>query len=131
MSYKDLSLNRGYIEKAIIQYDSNLQVEVNDQKTRFIVFYNAKPKALIIFHYKSNGKTTIQVNQGKNKELSEEIANQVVTQCQTPSVSQGNFNIKPLTKESFDLLIEYLTEEHGVTINKTELEHSALYDVTA
>lgn len=130
MSFKDLELNRSLIEEAINNFDEKLQIESNNEKTKFIAFYNGQPRATINFFYKKNGKTTIQTTQGSNIELGTTIANEVVSQCQIAIASKGNFSIKPLTQENFDLLIEYLSEECDATVTKKHIQHGKQFNVT-
>jgi len=37
--------------------------------------------ALLVFYFNSNGTTTINTSQGKNKDINEKIAKQIVNEC--------------------------------------------------
>ena len=120
MSYKNLALNRDLIKEAISGYDAKLQVEANEDGNTFTVFYDGKDKAIIRFYFNKNGKTTIQTNQGKNPALGDKVAKEVISQCQIAIASQGTLSIKPLTQESFDLMLEYLIDECNSTLTSTK-----------
>lgn len=133
MNFKNLVLDRQLIKSSVNQYDESMTVEIleeNDRKHRYSVFGDGISKALIIFHFNNNGKTTIQVTSGSNTELSKQIAEHVVKKCSVAVASKGNFRIQPLTKESFDLLLEYLqTDCQAILKSQKEISGGIQYSI--
>lgn len=83
--FKDLKLNRDNIEQVIIIYAENNyksyslnKIEKNPMLTRYELKLDDK-NLFIDFYFNSKGGTTIQVNNGKEQEEKEKIANYIST----------------------------------------------------
>lgn len=133
MSFKNLSLDRSLIETSLTNYDANLDFSLEESSANKYVcrasFPEDKP-ALINFFYNSNGKTTIQANQGANTDLGLAISNHIIEHCSVVVPSKDSLSLKNLSSDDFNLLLEYLVEECGATITEKDIPHGKKHTIT-
>jgi hypothetical protein len=120
MAFKNLALDREMIDPAIKSYDKMLsvsEVATSEGQLRYEAYFHGQPKALVIIYLNRNGKTTILATSGTNPELSTRIATHIIEQSQIAVASSDTLRIKPLSKDNFELMLEYLRDECGAKIS--------------
>ena len=113
MSYPDLNLDR---EKIITHLEKEDQEGISNKFEKKGNAYHCnfvadKKKALLIFHYKANGTTTVQFSVGKNPDLSKEFAKKIIENTKLSESKAISCTFKDITADEFDLFEEYIQEE--------------------
>lgn len=110
--FKDLNLDREQLESCLRQFCQSRQATpelVDNESSSKIIYKIIKAgiePARIVFHLKTNGTTTIQVTEGKNKELNIEVAEYIRLHLCQNEISSLNMSISGINDSIIDLILD-------------------------
>lgn len=136
--FKDLNLDREQLESCLRQFCQSRQATpelVDNESSSKIIYKIIKAgiePARIVFHLKTNGTTTIQVTEGKNKELNIEVAEYIRSHLCQNEISSLNMSISGINDSIIDLIldeIESIREKNDVIVESKQIDGGTLYQL--
>jgi hypothetical protein len=133
MSFKKLNL---YDKEKLLQYIKDT-FEVLDIKENKENQYNVKIKyenkeALLVFYFNQNGTTTINISQGKNKEINKIIADKIKKNCLISDKKNLSFSLTTdqLKDDEFKYMLEFLKDDFNCEINNENHNTYEIYKIS-
>lgn len=135
--FKDLNLDREQLESCLKQFCQSRQatpalVENKLSKIVYKIIKAGIEPARIVFHLKTNGTTTIQVSEGKNKELNIEVAEYIRLHLCQNEISSLNMSISGINASIIDLIldeIKSIREKNNVIVESKQIAGGMLYQL--
>lgn len=118
MSFKDLNLRMSDLDQCIEKYckEQNIRYELksesNSQKNYEIMRSGQEPAKLTVYLTKK-GTTTLQYSQGKNPELSLQVAQHILAQLCELEISSLNMSMAGIDETLIELIKERIEEVRG------------------
>ncbi|WP_195938457.1 type II toxin-antitoxin system RnlA family toxin [Romboutsia sp. 1001713B170131_170501_G6] len=137
-NFKNLNINRNNLNGLIKSYcEANIEgefkfteiISINDKNNVYQAQVESNGKiSLLNFYYNRNGTTTISYKVGKNQALSLEISRYIKQNGVVDDRNNIHSTIKSVDTESFELLVEYISEEVDTDIiEKLEIPYGYKY----
>ena len=109
--FKDLNLDRAQLQICLNEFcqDRQYKLELIDDNPSKIIFKLIRAgvePGRIVFHSRTNGTTTIQVSEGKNKELNTEVAKYVKSKLCQNEISSLNMAILGIDDDIIKIILE-------------------------
>ena len=120
MTFKNLNIDRNKIDEAIQEW-AGLENKPEPLKkgvgTHYCITKDDREVRLIIY-FKNDGTTSIDPTAGKNRELSNELAEYIKDRCLITEQKSFSLSFKNVSDEDFSLLLEFLTKELGANVTE-------------
>lgn len=133
--FKDLNLDREQLVDCLNQFcqEKQAHLELIEDTSSKKVYKIIKPgiePARLVFHFRNTGTTTIQISEGRNKELNYEVAEYIkIKLCQT-EISSLNMSILGINNDFISIVleeIESIKEKNRITIETQKISGGVLY----
>ncbi|MGX2968362.1 type II toxin-antitoxin system RnlA family toxin [Ursidibacter sp. B-7004-1] len=135
--YQDLNLDREQLESCLKQFCKSIQATselIYDTATKKVykVLKTGVEPARIVFHLKNVGTTTIQISEGKNKELNAEIAEYIKANLCQDGVTSLNMSISGINDDVIKIIldeVESIREKNNITVDHRNISGGILYQL--
>ncbi len=133
--FKDLNLDRAQLQICLNEFcqDRQYKLELIDDNPSKIIFKLIRAgvePGRIVFHLRTNGTTTIQVSEGKNKELNTEVAKYVKSKLCQNEISSLNMAILGIDDDIIKIILEEvdaIKEKNNIEIKSEKINGGILY----
>ncbi|UOO77577.1 type II toxin-antitoxin system RnlA family toxin [Neisseria sp. Dent CA1/247] len=135
--FTKLNLDQSGIENCLSEFCSQHNMSYKElpnsgNQSRFEISKPGQELATIIFFFRNDGTTTIQHNQGKNPELSLQVAQYVKSKLCNEAVKSLNLAIAGINQECFSAIYEEiskLSESNDICIQSSAINGGILYQL--
>ena len=128
MNFKNLNLDRDKIYSAIkTNYpQANTQMKKKGNAIHIEINYDGV-KALLIIYHNNDGTTSINPNVGKQQEVSNKIAQIIVSMCLLDDRKYFDLSLKDIDSVDYGNLIKYLIEDSDLGVSLCNEEKNEKY----
>ena len=122
MDFKNLNLDQHLLEETLFSIIEKLgekhscKKSTDTTKKKVYQFTVDERSGIIEFYYKSNGTTTINYKVGKDRELSQEVAQKISDELVIDERNTFSILVSGINEDLYELFISYLLEEHNSEI---------------
>ncbi len=129
MSFKDLNLRLSDLDSCMDEYceEQNIKYKLKNQtssKKNYEILRPGQEPAMLTLHLSKKGTTTLQYNQGKNPELSLQVAEHIRRKLCDLEISILNMSIAGIDETLIEFMkerIEEVRESNNITIEEKNI----------